>query len=166
MRIPSFDRFQKFMQVTAFFVCGMVVGSAVYSALENDVVEGVVLRNYQLEEQLETMRLDLKLAQQVRNENVVNNIKIIFQQPEKEEDKIDILAETALKKKVREDLNIILLGRSIYDINTDAIFARKLLSTKLYDDNAEKDYKVSIRTILVVDGVLQAWLEAKVQPRK
>ncbi|TFE27836.1 hypothetical protein [Cohnella luojiensis] len=164
MRIPSFDRFQKFMQVTAFFVCGMVVGSAVYSALENDVVEGFILRNYQLEEQLETMRMDLKLAQQVRKENVINNIRIIFQQGT-EENKIDILTETALKKKVKGDLDIF-LGRSIYDINTDAVFVRKLLSTKIYDNVADKDYAVSIKTILVVDGVLQAWVEAKIHLRK
>lgn len=165
MRIPSFDRFQRFMQVAAFFVCGMVVGSAVYSALENDMVDQAILKNYQLEDQLETMRMELKLAQQERNENIINQIKIIFQQQEKKEDKIDILTETALKKRVKGDLDMF-LGRSIYDINTDAVFVRKLLSTKIYDNVADKDYAVSIKTILVVDGVLQAWVEAKIHLRK
>ncbi|RED56602.1 hypothetical protein [Cohnella lupini] len=164
MRIPSFHRFGKFMQVAAFFVCGMVVGSAVYSALSNLVVENVIQENYQLKDQLETMRTELQLAQQIRKENVLHNIKIIFQQG-KEENKLDILTETELKKKVRGDLDIF-LGRSIYVINSDAVIARRLLGSKIYDDIQSKDYEVNIKTILVVDGVLQVWAEAKVHLRK
>jgi len=164
MRLPTFERFQKFMQLIAFFVCGIIVGSAVYSGLQNHIVNGVIEENYQLTNQLETMKKDLGLAQQVRKENVIRNIKTIFEQGQGQHE-IDILTETELKKRLKADLNIF-LGRSIYVINTDAQFARQLLQTKIYDDIEDKDYTVAIKTILVVDGVLQVWAEAKVHLRK
>lgn len=160
MRIPSFDRFQKFMQVTAFFVCGMIVGSAVYSALENNVVDQVILENYELRDQLDSLKRDLELAHQVRKENVIRSLVTIFVHEQGEEDTIDILTQKELKKRLKEDLDIF-IGRSIYMINTDATFARKLLNTKVYDQVEGQNYDVTIRTILVVDGVLQVWVEAR-----
>jgi len=160
MRIPSFDRFQKFMQVTAFFVCGMIVGSAVYSALKNSIVDRIVLENYELKDQVESLRKDLLFAHQVRKENVIRSIVAIFVHEQGEADTIDILTENELKKRLKEDLDIF-IGRSIYTINTDSAFARKLLNTKVYDQIEGQDYDVIIRTMLVVDGVLQVWVEAK-----
>lgn len=160
MRVPTFQRFRKFMQVTAFFVCGMIVGSAVYNALKINLVNEVILDNYELKDQLATMKLDLQLAQQVRKENVIRSIVTIFYTEQDEADNIDILTQKELKKRLKEDLSIF-LGRSIYVINTDAIFARQLLQTKSYDHIEGSDYKVTLRTMLVVDGVLQVWVDAK-----
>ena len=164
MRVPSFRRFQKFMQVMAFFVCGMIVGSAVYSALKNQIVEQVILENFKLKDQLATMKMDLELAQEVRKENVIRSVTIIFEH-DQGANQIDILTETELKKRLKKDLSIF-LGRSIYVINTDARFARNLLSNKIYDLVEDKDYEVTLKTMLVVDGVLQVWAEAKVHLRK
>ncbi|WP_256759937.1 hypothetical protein [Cohnella sp. WQ 127256] len=165
MRLPSFQRFQKFMQLTAFFVCGMIVGSAVYHALENNIVNQVILENYKLQDQIETVKKDLELAQQVRKENVISSIVTIFYYKQGESENIDILTEKELKKRLKKDLNTF-LGQSIYLINTDAEFARKLLETKIYDRIEGKDYTVTLRTMLVVDGVLQVWVEAKNHLRK
>jgi len=159
MRIPSFDRFQKFMQVTAFFVCGMIVGSAVYSALKNGIVDKVIFENYNLREQLETVKEELEAAHLVRKENVIRSIVMTFVY-EQANEPLDILTEKELKKRLKDDLEIF-QGRSIYLINKDAEMARKLLSTKMYAQVEGQDYDVTIRTILVVDGVLQTWVEAK-----
>ncbi|TVX97990.1 hypothetical protein [Cohnella terricola] len=159
MRIPSFDRFQKFMQVTAFFVCGMIVGSAVYSALKNAIVDKVIFENYNLQDQLETVKKDLEAAHLIRKENVIRSIVMTFVY-EQANEPLDILTEKELKKRLKDDLEIF-QGRSIYLINKDAEMARKLLSTKMYAQVEGQDYDVTIRTILVVDGVLQTWVEAK-----
>lgn len=160
MRVPSFDRFQKFMQVTAFFVCGMIVGSAVYSALQNSIVDQIILQNANLRDEVESLNKDLQMARQDQKENTIISIKTIFLHEQGEAETIDILTENELKKRLKEDLSIF-HGRSIYMINKDAQFARSLLSTKVYDNVEGHDYAITIRTILVVDGVLQAWVEAK-----
>ncbi|QMV40755.1 hypothetical protein [Cohnella cholangitidis] len=161
MRVPTFERFQRFMQVTAFFVCGMIVGSAVYNALKINVVNEVIQKNYELKDQLETIKTDLELAQQVRKENVIRNIVTIFRNDQGNSENLDIMTEKELKRRLKEDLNIIFLGRNIYTINTDAEVARKLLNKKVYDHVEDQDYEVTIRTMLLVDGVLQVWVEAK-----
>lgn len=158
MRVPTFDRFQKFMQATAFFVCGMIVGSAVFNALKNDIVEQVTKDNIRLEDQLLNMKIDLEFAQQSRKENVINRISIIFQPNSEKNGKLDILTETGLKKQLKEDLEI-LLGRSIYEIDTGSKFARLLLSKKTYEFE-DNHYKVGLDTMLVVDGVLKVWASA------
>jgi hypothetical protein len=160
MRVPSFERLQKFMQVTAFFICGVVVGSAVYSALKMHIVDQVIQENYKLKDQLDSIKNDLKEAKKVRKENVIRSIVTIIESPQGKPD-LDILTETALKKVLKKDLSIF-LGRNIYDINSDSDLAHKLLNKKIYDHVEDKDYEVSIKTMLVVDGVLQVWAEAKI----
>lgn len=160
MRVPSFDRFQKIAQATAFFVCGMVVGSAVYGGLENDQMNRVILENYKLRDQLNSARDDLEQAEKIRNQNVIRNIVVYIEEPPNKA-KLDILTETELKRRLKEDL-LIFVGRSIYNIDSDALFARKLLQKKIYDNIQDKDYVVSVKTVLVVEGKLQVWVEADV----
>jgi hypothetical protein len=164
MRIPTFERFQRFMQVSAFFVCGMIVGSAVYSALENGMVDGLIRENYRLQDQLGTIKKEYEQVQQLRNENVIRNI-VPFVEETQGKSTIDIVAETELKKRLKEDLKIF-IGRSIYKIGSESQLVRNLLEKKIYDHIGDQDYEVSLKTILVADGVLQVWVEAKVHRPK
>lgn len=50
-----------------------------------------------------------------------------------------------------------LRGRNVFDIDTDSKLTRSLLSDKIYTVR-EKDYKVQIKTMLVMEGVLQIWV--------
>lgn len=158
MRMPFFSRFQRSMQLTAFFVCGLIVGSAVYSALENTVVDRALMDKYKLQYELESLKKDLKEIQQVRKENVIRSIVPFIEVPQGKID-LDILTVSELKKALKADLSIF-IGRSIYTINTDAKFAERLLKERIYDDIGDRDYEVSVKTILVVDGVLQVWVVA------
>jgi hypothetical protein len=152
------------MQVTAFFVCGVIVGSAVYSALRMKIVDQVILENIKLQDQLATMKKDLQQVQQLRKENVIRNIVFYIEEPQGKP-ALDILTETELKKRLEKDLKIF-LGRSIYKIGSDSQLARNLLEQKIYDHIGDKDYAVSVKTMLVVDSVLQVWVEAKVHHPK
>lgn len=51
-----------------------------------------------------------------------------------------------------------LRGRSMFDIDSDGKLARLLLDSKIYLAR-EKEYTVKIRTMLVMEGVLQIWVE-------
>jgi hypothetical protein len=152
------------MQVTAFFICGVIVGSAVYSAMRMNIVDQVIQENYRLQDQLDSVKNDLKEAKKVRKENEIRSIVTIIESPQGKPD-LDILTETALKKALKKDLSIF-LGRSIYDINLYSDLAHKLLDKKIYDHIEDKDYEVSTKTMLVVDGVLQVWVEAKIHNPK
>lgn len=160
MRVPSFERLGRFMQVIAFFVCGMVVGSAIYSALQNDEVDRLILENYHLKDQLTTSNKTLEKIQEFRKGNVIQDIVPFIEAPNNSA-AIDVVTEKELKKRLREDLSIF-IGRSIYKIGSDSQLARNLLEKKIYADIGDNDYAVSVKTILVVDGVLQVWVEASI----
>lgn len=160
MRVPSFERFRRLMQAAAFFVCGTIVGAAVFGAIQNDVVDRVLLANLKLKERLDEVAKELAQSEQLRKENVIRSIVVIIEDTAGKS-AVDALTETKLKAKLKKDLSIF-LGRSIYTIDSDARLARKLLEQKIYENVEDKDYEVTVRTMLVVDGVLQVWVEAKV----
>ncbi|MFC5531248.1 hypothetical protein [Cohnella yongneupensis] len=163
MRVPSFDRFRRFMQITAFFVCGMIVGSAVYSALMNDQYDLVIVENRLLRQQVDAMKESLKNEEKIRKTNVIKSIVpyvvVPLGNPE-----LDVLTETDIKKRLKADLDIF-LGRSIYNIGTDAPLARKLLNKIVYEIG-DKNYEMSVQTMLVSDGVLQVWVRVDVKTPK
>lgn len=58
-----------------------------------------------------------------------------------------------------------LRGRSMFDIDSDGKLARLLLDSKIYLAR-EKEYTVKIRTMLVMEGVLQIWVEISPYKRR
>jgi hypothetical protein len=65
-----------------------------------------------------------------------------------------------LLRQLKEDLSIF-VGRSIYDIDSDAKLARLLLERKTYMDINGKDYSAELKTVLLAENVLQIWVQAK-----
>ena len=152
------------MQIAAFFLCGMIVGSAVYSALMNDQYDRVIEKNHLLEQQIDSLTQSLNNEQKIRKSSVIKNIvPYIVTAPGEPE--LGVLTETEIKKRLKADLDIF-LGRSIYNIDTDAPLVRKLLNKIVYEDIGDKEYEISIQTMLVADGVLQLWVRVDVKTPK
>lgn len=163
MRVPSFYRFRRFMQVAAFFVCGTIVGSAVYSALMNDQFDNAIVENRLLRQQVDAMKESLDKAEKIRKTSVIRNIVPYVIVPSGEPE-LDVLTETDIKKRLKSDLDIF-LGRSIYNIDKDAPLARKLLNKIVYEIGS-KSYEITVQTMLVADGVLQVWVRVDVKTPK
>lgn len=149
------------MQAVAFFVCGMIVGAAVYSAMVLDQTSRIAAQNYEIKEQLDLTEKQLLANRQI---SVIRSI-VIFVLPEENKPALEAVVQVELKQRMEKDLSI-LKGRSIYDIGSDAQLVRKLLEGKVYTDIGDKNLSVSIRTMLVADSVLQVWVEAKTALRK
>jgi hypothetical protein len=165
MRVPQFERYARLSQGAALLVVGAIIGAIVYhsifflnfEALKNTVID--------LEDKLSQNEKDIQRLTQFKKQHTI--IKSIL--PIMEEDviaadgntKIDELTERVLKEKIREELDV-LVGRSIYDIDSDAKLARQILARKQYKV-LEKEYTIEIKTILVADNVLQVWFKAREQ---
>ncbi|MBB6635917.1 hypothetical protein [Cohnella thailandensis] len=156
MRVPDFKRYRKGMHSMAFFLCGMIVGAAIFNSMVADQSHRIIEQNYDLKEQLTLTEAQLKANKQVTK---IREIVAFVLEPEGKPP-VDKVAEAELKKKVEKDLSI-LIGNSIYDIGSDAELVRKLINGKVYTDVKSKNYSVSIRTMLLADSVLQVWVEAK-----
>lgn len=162
MRVPPFSRFRRFTQISAIFVLGMIVGSVVYNAIFHVGYNVLWLTNQDLRVQIEQYEKDILTLKEYKNTStVIREIKIRSEES-KTKEKTATLDPVTLKlilSQMGSDLEP-MRGRSMFDIDTDSKLARLLLDGKLYIVR-DKEYTVKIRTMLVMEGVLQIWVEIR-----
>ncbi|MGG4340383.1 hypothetical protein [Paenibacillus lautus] len=155
MRVPPIDRFRPFYQVASIFVLGMVVGSIVYNSVYHAAYNKLWETNQAQQLQITQYEKDIdSLKKYNKQSTVIKEIKIRSEQDAKEP--LDPVIIKELVKLMGEDLAA-LRGRNVFDIDTDSKLTRSLLSDKIYTVR-DKDYKVQIKTMLVMEGVLQIWV--------
>lgn len=160
MRMPPFQYFRRFSQITAVFVLGMVIGSVVYNAVYHASYNVLWLNNQDLRVQIEQYEKDILTLKKYNNTStVIRQIKIRAEESKVKEgtDPLDQITVKEIIRKMNSDLAP-MRGRSVFDIDTDGKMARLLLDGKIYVVR-DKEYAVSIRTMLVMEGVLQIWVE-------
>jgi hypothetical protein len=158
VRVPSFERFQRISAAAALFICGLVVGAAVFNGLNHAALSNAIDENYKLREQAENHQDQInRLNEDLGKESVIQAVVVYIEEPAGKPS-VDVVTEKELKRQLKQDLSVF-RGRKIYTIGRDAPFTRKVLEKKIYSDIGQNDYKVRITTMLVADGVLQVWVE-------
>ncbi|MNW59228.1 hypothetical protein D3C74_371360 [compost metagenome] len=160
MRVPPFQRYRRFSQISAVFVLGMVVGAVIYNAIFHAGYNVLWLTNQELRLQIEQYRKDIKTLKKYNNTStVIREIKLRTENSRNEEGSasLDPVSLKEIISQMSSDLEP-MRGRSMFDIDTDGKLARLLLDGKIYIVR-EKEYAVKIRTMLVMEGVLQIWVE-------
>ncbi|WNS46937.1 hypothetical protein [Paenibacillus sp. MMS20-IR301] len=160
MRMPPFQRYRRFSQIAAVFVLGMVVGGALYNAIYHMGYNMLWIHNQDLRIQIEQYKNDIQTLKKYNNTStVIREIKVRTEDSKLKENSAaldPVIVKEVLSKLVGslEPMR----GRSMFDIDSDGKLARLLLEGKIYTAR-EKEYAVSIRTMLVMEGVLQIWVE-------
>ncbi|WP_308638681.1 hypothetical protein [Paenibacillus silvisoli] len=167
MRVPPFERFTRLTQAAAYVVLGAILGAMAYHAVFFMSFNALKDSYTSLEDKLNEYEDRIKKLDEFKDQHsVIKSIQPILldskdpKWPEITDEKVKL----ELKKKVKEDLDA-LVGTSIYKINANAELAWKLLQGKTYTLGGNKEFAVEIRTILVVDNVLQVWFRAKIIDR-
>lgn len=164
MRVPQFERYIKGLQMAGMLLLGMLIGAIVFNSIYISQFNALISLKSDLEMQLEQYEQDIKLLKQFKNQHTV--IKSILPRIEQEtgqntaRPQLDRVTEAELIKRIKEDLSSF-LGQSIYEIDSNAQFARKLLERKVYTDVFSKDYSIEVKTVLVVDNVLHVWITVR-----
>lgn len=151
------------MQAAAFVVLGTIIGAMAYHAVFFMNFNALRDSNTELEGKLSEYEDRIEKLNQFKNQHtVVKSISAILMDGKEDESDVmlDEKSKLALKDALRDDLSVF-LGTSIYKINTNAELARLLLKNKNYLVGGNKEVTVQIRTVLVVDNVLQVWFVAK-----
>ncbi|WP_025690133.1 hypothetical protein [Paenibacillus zanthoxyli] len=160
MRVPPFQQFRRFSRISAIFVLGMIVGSVVYNAIFHLGFSTLWLDNQALRVQLEEYENDILTLKKYKNSStVIKEIKIRTEDggSQKYANGLDPATVKDIVRKMGDDLAP-MRGRSVFEIDGDSKMARLLLSGKVYLVR-DKEYAVRIRTMLVMEGVLQIWVE-------
>lgn len=164
MRVPPFERYVKGLQMVGLFVLGLIFGAVLFNSLYLAQFEKLISLKSELEVKLEQYEQDIKNLNQFKNQHTV--IKSIQPRIEKEAGQnterpnIDQVTEAALIKRIKEDMGSF-LGQSIYEIDSNAQFARRMLERKVYTDVYGKDYSIDVKTLLVADNVLHVWVQVR-----
>ncbi|MNJ49895.1 hypothetical protein [Paenibacillus bouchesdurhonensis] len=157
IRRPTIEEFRRFMQLTAIFILGMVVGSVVYNILYQMSYNTLWIQNKDLQIQLYQAEEDNKtLKKYNKRSTVIKEIKI---RVEDRDPPLDSLAVKEVVQQLHEELEV-LRGRSIFEIDSDGKMARTLLNRKIYAVR-DKEYSIQIKTMLVSEGVLQVWVDMR-----
>jgi hypothetical protein len=160
MRMPPFQRFRRFSQISAVFVLGMVVGSVVYNSIYHMGYNVLWLNNQDLRVQIVQYEKDIDTLKKYNNTStVIRQIKIRAEESKTKEgtEALNPVTVKEILSKMSSDLEP-LRGRSVFDIDADGKMVRLLLNRKIYIIR-DKEYTVTIRTMLVMEGVLQIWVE-------
>lgn len=160
MRVPPFHRYRRFSQISAVFVLGMVAGSVLYNSIFHAGYNALWMDNLELRIEIEQYQKDIKTLKKYNNSStVIREIKLRTESTTDKEgnEAPDTVTEKEIISKMTTDLAP-MRGRSMFEIDTDGKLARLLLDGKIYIVR-DKEYAVSIRTMLVMEGVLQIWVE-------
>jgi hypothetical protein len=161
MRIPPFHRFERLVQSAGIFTLGVLVGAILYNSIAQARFEALINMHSELETKLAQYEQEIQSLNQFKRQHTV--IKSVEPRIEEEaglkevRPKLDKLTEAELKKRMIDDLSVF-IGRNIYDIDTDAKLARKLLEKRIYYGVMGKDYTVEAKTMLVSDNKLLVWV--------
>jgi len=164
MRVPPFYRFRRLSAALGIFMLGMVAGAAVYNGLLAAKFDALVERLHETEEKLGEYELEIRKLTNYRNQHgTIRSVVLHIETgrgPDGTPQPLDAVTETRLKQQLRRDLAAF-LGRSVYDIDSEARLARLLLDGKVYKGLKDAEYVVEIRTVLVADGTMTVWVTAR-----
>lgn len=163
MRVPPFSRFGTFLKLLGIFITGSFVGAAILHMFHIAQFEALYHLRMQQQNKLIQYESDIKSLTQYKNRNsVIKSLKLTIENEYNEAARpdLDSLTEQELLKLVRKDLSLF-IGQSIYDIDSDSQFARKLLEKRIYQNSSGEDYIIDIKTVLLVDNVLQIWMTVR-----
>lgn len=165
MRVPPFERYIRGMQLVGVFLLGMVIGAIVLNSLFIAKFQALYLTQDELETKLEQYERDLKELTQSKNQyTVIKSIQLRLEDSDYHRTHLDKVTEAELIREVKEDLSV-LIGQSIYEIDSDAKLTRQLLGKKVYTDINGKDFTVELKTVLLTEYKLQIWMSARVHAK-
>lgn len=150
------------MQAAAYIVLGSILGAMAYHAVFFMNFNALRDTNTELEGKLSEYEDRIEKLNQFKDQHtVVKSISTTLMDGKEDESdaSLDEQSKLSLKTQLKVDLSVF-LGTSIYKINTNAELARLLLRNKIYLVGGNKEYTVDIRTVLLVDNVLQVWFVA------
>lgn len=162
MRVPPFERYRRLMQGSGlFFLVGVIVGCALFLAVNRRTIDLVYTRNLELQAQIEILHKEMKLLHKTSNRaGVIKKLDIRVLQGGK--NTIDKGTEQELRRRVRDDLSIV-LGRDSAAFGESYPLYEKLISGKVYHGILEKkNYTVTVRTMMLVQTELIVWINADV----
>ncbi|MFD0871888.1 MULTISPECIES: hypothetical protein [Paenibacillus] len=156
MRVPNFDRYRHWLARFGLFLAGVIIGAALFMGIYQQNFSLLASRNADLEQEIRELRNEIETYS--KNRKQAAYIGGIFVHLE-EGHTLDDLSKVELEKRVHEDLKV-LSGKPVADFKKDPKLYMKLIE-KPYPGIYDKDYRVEVTTLMLVQSELRVWFRAK-----
>lgn len=159
MRIPAFNRYRRGLAGFGLFLSGMVIGSAVYMSMHQHSYSIVHEEKERLKNENKNLKEDLSKMNTVKNRQAyISLISVDLETDAKHP--IDPKSESEIVKAVKTDLEA-LRGKPVARVKEDLQLYRKLIDNKVYVDIFDRDYVVSVKSVVVIQSELIFYITAK-----
>lgn len=160
MHMNPARRYRVWIRDVAILLTGIIVGAAIYQAVMLHQVDELIMRNLDLEDKLSHYQAENEDLQRYKNRStIIKSISIhIYNQGGA--NPIPQADDAELRKRLLHDLAG-LKGRNVFQIDEYTKLIEGLLTRKIYPDIHEHSYTVSLRTMLVTEGVLHVWIDVR-----
>ena len=155
--MPPISTYRRAVHIFSVFLLGMIIGSVVYNSIYHRRYNNIWLENKELQIKLTQCEENMKTFKKYMHQQSV--IKEIIVRIEQSSTCSDLVAMKEMKKKVGQELEV-LRGRNMYHIAEYSKMTRSMLNDKTYTVR-EKQYTIQVKTMLVIEGVLQVWVDIR-----
>ncbi|GIP38255.1 hypothetical protein J31TS4_15350 [Paenibacillus sp. J31TS4] len=166
MRVPPFERYTRWMAGFGLFLCGMIVGSAVFMAIFQQTSTILSVRNKELSKQVEELKTNLDTVNKNRTKQAyIGAITVhLVREDAAGGDSLDEQTAIELEKRVSRDLKPI-SGKPVAELRKDPLLYMRLIEDKLYPGVFDRDYQVHVKSLAIVQSDLTVWVTASAWKR-
>lgn len=159
MRVPQFRNYAHLLQGLALIICGMIIGAAWFMSITHHQLDAALKHSRDLQTQLNKLLEDNESLKIYRNkQSIIKSVNVVIEDaPDKV---LDDVIKNEIVEKVEEDLKQ-LKGKPISYIEQDPQQLREIYGDRIIPNIHNKDYIVSIHTILVIYGDLKIWISVQ-----
>lgn len=160
MRVPSGDWFIQYMRAGGLVIAGVIIGSALFMLLHQHNFSLLYMEKERLKTENEDLKKSLASLEQNKNQSAVIRKITLYFLAAPEGSLPDEISTIRLRRMIVSDLDL-LRGKSPDTAVEVMIIARRIIERKIYSLDKEAEYRVEPQLIVIRNGDMQIWIEAK-----
>ncbi|GIQ69864.1 hypothetical protein DUZ99_07220 [Xylanibacillus composti] len=160
MRVPPFSLWMHRIRLGAIFLCGAIVGAAVFMSIVQHNFHLILEDNSRLTEENNKLKSDIvDLEKHKNSQTVIRSIDVRIE-AEPGAKPLEEVIQNRIRHHVWEKLRDIWVGQKISVLDSGAQHVKSLYSQLIRDQDG-KDYMVRISSLFVIYGELRVWIEVE-----
>ncbi|MBC8079949.1 MAG: hypothetical protein H7X86_06365 [Gorillibacterium sp.] len=158
MRVPQFNRYRGWLYGIALFITGGICGSAVFMSIHQNNFTLLAIENETLHIELEQAHTDIVALSGHRNkQQMISQVKVMVDQTDSA---LDDLVENALRRAIHRDMEVA-IGKPLIAVKAAPQVFIQLVDGKIYTGIREKDYRIRVQSLIVIQSELTVWITVK-----
>lgn len=148
--MPSFERYAGWFSGFGLFVAGMVVGAALFMSIYQENLTILHQQKGTLENENKKLTDDLDNLQKFKNkQQYVGKVDVIVDMAEEKQAGTDVNVLNEVKRRVYQDIKVV-SGKPVSSVRQAPDVFAGLVDKKVYRNIFEKDYRVTVKHLFVL----------------